>query len=190
MVDGTAGAAAVGRLRDLTLLAEADGLTAAERRAYLDAVGTGIAAEVATITVVDRAALRLNDSEGTIPLTLAQDGGHPVRVRVTLESDKLEFGDDEARSVGTVSYDLTLVEENTPLVVPVSVRSPGTFPLLVTVTSPDGRLVVLETRITVRSTAFSGVGIALSVSAGAFLLLWWGRHWRTVRRARRLVAVP
>ena len=30
----------------------------------------------------------------------------------------------------------------------------------------------------------------LSGGAGAFLLVWWARHWRTVRRRRRLVAAP
>jgi hypothetical protein len=57
------------------------------------------------------------------------------------------------------------------------------------VTSPDGRLELVRSEVTIRSTAFSGVGVALSVGAGLFLLLWWGRHWRTVRRARRLVPV-
>ena len=71
----------------------------------------------------------------------------------------------------------------------VRVLSPGTFPLFVTITSPDGSLQVLRTQVTIRSTAFSGVGVALSAVSGVFLLLWWGRHWRTVRRARHLVPV-
>ena len=33
----------------------------------------------------------------------------------------------------------------------------------------------------------SGAGIVLSIGAGLFLFGWWGRNWRTVRRARRLV---
>jgi hypothetical protein len=184
------GADPTGALFDRTLLAEAAGLGPEDRRAHLAAVGAHVDEALGSIDVVDRAAYRLADSEGTIPLTLVHRTEVPVRVRVTLASDKLEFGEGDQRSVGQVSYDLTLTEENTPLVVPVSVRSPGTFPLVVSITSPDGRLEILETRITVRSTAFSGVGIALSVSAGAFLLLWWGRHWRTVRRAKRLVPAP
>ena len=28
----------------------------------------------------------------------------------------------------------------------------------------------------------------LSIGAGAFLLLWWARHWRSIRRDRRLVS--
>jgi len=174
-------------LGDLTLLAEADGLELAERRAYLAAVGSSIAARLGTVDVVDAASFRLADSEGTIPLTLVRDGDEPLAVRVTLASEQLAFGPD--RQAGRFSYDLELASENTPLVVPVQVRSPGTFPLLVTITSPDGLLQVTQTQVTIHSTAFSGVGVGLSAGAGFFLLLWWVRHWRTVRRARRLVPV-
>jgi hypothetical protein len=174
-------------LSDLTLLAEAAGLELAQRRAYLAAVGAGIDARLGRVDVVD-AAIRLADSQGTIPLTLVRDGDEPLAVRVTLASEQLAFGPE--RRGGRYSYDLELTSENTPLVVPVQVRSPGTFPLLVTITSPDGRLQVGRTQVTIRSTAFSGVGVALSAGAGFFLLLWWVRHWRTVRRAKRLVPVP
>lgn len=181
---------AVRDLHDLTLLAEAEGLAPAERRAYLAGVGAALDRRLGRIGVVRGAAFRLPDSEGTIPLTIVQDGSQPLRVRVTLESERLEFGSGDDRRVGRHSYDLELTSENTPLVVPVRVRSPGSFPLFVTITSPDGRLQVARSQVTIRSTAFSGVGVALSVGAGLFLLLWWGRHWRTVRRARRLVPVP
>jgi hypothetical protein len=40
----------------------------------------------------------------------------------------------------------------------------------------------------VRSTAVSGFGLFVSVIAGLFLLVWWGRHFRHTRRARALVA--
>jgi hypothetical protein len=46
---------------------------------------------------------------------------------------------------------------------------------------------LVESRLTIVSTVFSGVGIVLSIGAGLFLLLWWGRHWRTSRRDRRRV---
>lgn len=175
-------------LADLTLLAEADGLDVGVRRSYLAGVGTGIDAGVGSVGVVDAGSFRLADSVGTIPLTLVQDGDDRLLVRVTLESEQLAFGPE--RQVGRYAYDVELTSENTPLVVPVLVRSPGTFPLLVTISSPDERLQVARTQVTIHSTAFSGVGVALSAGAGFFLLLWWGRHWRTVRRAKRLVPVP
>jgi hypothetical protein len=171
-------------------MAEADGLEAGERRAYLAGVGSAIDARTGQVGVVEGTDFRLPDSEGTIPLTLVRDGPTPLAVRVTLESERLEFGSGDELSVGRRTYDdIELTSESTPLVVPVHVRSPGTFPLFVTITSPDGRLELARSEVTIRSTAYSGVGVALSVGAGLFLLLWWGRHWRTVRRARRLVPV-
>ena len=182
--------AVVQDLHDLTLLAEADGLEPAGRRAYLAGVGTSIESRVGRVGLLEGTDFRLPDSEGTIPLTLVRDGTTPLTVRVMLESERLEFGSGDELSVGRRSYDdIELTSESTPLVVPVHVRSPGTFPLFVTITSPDGRLELARSEVTIRSTAYSGVGVALSVGAGLFLLLWWGRHWRTVRRARRLVPV-
>lgn len=175
------------RLTDLVLLAQADGLTPSERRTYLAAASDRLSEEMGSVRILDRASFRLPDSEGTIPLTVVREGDEPLSVRVVLASDKLQFEDAPSTAANQISYDLDLTSENTPLVVPVRVRSPGSFPLLVTVTSPDGRVELLRSQVTVHSTAFSGVGLALSAGAGLFLLLWWTRHWRTVRRARRLV---
>jgi hypothetical protein len=41
--------------------------------------------------------------------------------------------------------------------------------------------------VTVRSTFVSGVGVVLSVVSLLFLVVWWGLHWRSTRRNRRLV---
>ena len=53
-----------------------------------------------------------------------------------------------------------------------------------TIVTPDGRITLGRTRITVRSTALSGVGVVLSVGALVFLLVWWGRHTLDARRGR------
>ena len=58
----------------------------------------------------------------------------------------------------------------------VRTRASGDSPLDITLQTPDGGMVIAKTRVTVRSTAFSGVGIVLLVGAGGFLALWWGRH--------------
>jgi hypothetical protein len=47
--------------------------------------------------------------------------------------------------------------------------------------------VLAQSRLTVRSTAISGVGTALSIGALLFLLVWWANHLRG-HRSRRLVA--
>jgi hypothetical protein len=51
--------------------------------------------------------------------------------------------------------------------------------------SPRGGIVLFEHVYTVRSTAFSIVGVALSLAALVVLALWWlrSRHGRRRRRA-------
>ena len=38
-----------------------------------------------------------------------------------------------------------------------------------------------------RSTAFSSLGLVLTICAGFFLMAWWIKHFRDTRRARKLV---
>jgi hypothetical protein len=76
----------------------------------------------------------------------------------------------------------------TTLELSVEARASGAFPVDVRVSSPDDVITLSEARVTVRSTAVSGLGIVLSVLAALFLLIWWARHFRSVRRANRLVS--
>ena len=60
------------------------------------------------------------------------------------------------------------------------------MPLDIQLTSPDERLDLGRSRITVRATAVSGVGIVLMGAAAAFLAVWWTRTiLRDRRRAKR-----
>ena len=47
-----------------------------------------------------------------------------------------------------------------------------------------GQIVLGASRITVRSTAVSGVGLVLMGTAAGFLLVWWSRTIIRERRAR------
>ena len=95
-----------------------------------------------------------------------------------LESDQLLFPDGAERL-------LTLPPQNTTENFAVEARAPGAFPLTITVTSPDGELVLNESELTVRSTVVSGVGATLTAGAGVFLLVWWGNNLRRSRRRPR-----
>jgi hypothetical protein len=116
---------------------------------------------------------------------------------VTIRSDKLEFPgaqdtrptSDGTRPANEVTRRLDLLRRNETARFAVQTRASGAFPLLVTLESPDGSLVVSRSTLTVRSTAASGVGLLLSAAAGLFLLAWWGRHALHGRRARKLVPV-
>ena len=86
--------------------------------------------------------------------------------------------------------DLRLVSQNTTLKVPVQSRSPGVFPLTVTLETPGGAFVITSNNDTVRSTAVSEVGLVLIIVALLSLAIWWMRDLRHGRRARRLVPAP
>ncbi len=55
----------------------------------------------------------------------------------------------------------------------------------ITATSPNGTLLAGSTKLVVRSTAVSGMGLVISFGSLAFLFLWWGRDIVRVRRRRR-----
>jgi hypothetical protein len=110
-----------------------------------------------------------------------------VRIDVELTSDKLTFTKSSAVGSERLPGLALKAHGTTTQVIPVKARTSGAFPMRVALRSPDGRLELGRTSFTITSTVASGVGIVLSAGAALFLLLWWGSHWRTVRRAKRLV---
>jgi hypothetical protein len=152
------------------------------RSAILDWTTDSIDEAAAAVVALPQDYVTLTSQSGQIPLNLENRLPYPVRVQVVARSAKLDFPQ------GNVQ-DLELpAAEPYPHEIAVTTRASGAFPIDVTVQSPDGTLQLASSRFTVRSTAISGVGLVLSIGAGAFLLLWWGRHFRKTRRARRLVA--
>ena len=164
------------------LIAESAGLDDDTRSAYLDGVGTTIDGQLAGIVTPADQRVTLTDRSGDIPLTIENQLDYPVDVKVLLTSAKLEFPEGNTRTVTLPPATPTQVD------VAVEAKASGAFPLDVSVQSPDGTVPLGTARYTVRSTAISGVGLFLSIGAGAFLLLWWARHWRSIRRDRRLVS--
>lgn len=168
-------------LRRRLLVSGSNDLTETERNAYLRSVSRAITAQTAQVEITDDETVTLTSREGDIPVTIHNDTGGPVEVRLAFDSDnKLDFPDGDAQR-------LRLVEGPNRIEVPVEARASGSFPLRITVTSPDGVLTVGRAQVTVRSTAVSGVGVVLSVGALLVLVVWWARHWRSARRNRRLV---
>ena len=140
-----------------------------------------IGAVTEQIVVTPEQIVTLTSSSGKVPLNLENRLQYPASVRIVLNSAKLDFPE------GSVIEETLAPAQTTTINLPVETRASGAFPLNVTITSADGTLPVATTRYTVRSTAISGVGLVLSIGAGLFLLIWWARHFRTARRARKLV---
>ena len=167
-------------IEELLLVAQEANLRPRQRGAYLDAVEKRIDAQTSLIQVPENPSIRLTARNGEIPVTILSQAGYPVHVRVEVDSVQLAFPEGSARPVD-------LNRRNTTERFPVKARTSGAFPLRVRLVSPDGHLVVGRSQFTVRSTAASGVGMALSLGAGGFLVVWWARHHTQTRRNRRLV---
>jgi uncharacterized membrane protein YbhN (UPF0104 family) len=99
-------------------------------------------------------------------------------VLLQVASDRLKFPGGSTRMIRLTRHDTT--ERFT-----VQSLGSGAFPLRILLKSPDGKVLLSQTRLTVRSTNASGVGVGLSVGAGVFLLAWW---YRSSRRRRALAA--
>lgn len=169
------------------LAAESEVLTTGERIAAFADVSSQLDQLRSRLRMSDNRTIRLTAREGTIPLTIVNDNPFPVHVQLVLSSEKLEFtavkGADRSRQVFP---DLVLQPGNNPRTLTVRARASAAFSLRATLLAPDGGELV-RSRFTIVSTVFSGVGIVLSIVSALFLLIWWGRHWRTARRDRRLV---
>jgi hypothetical protein len=162
------------------LVGGANGLSDQERTSYLQGVSNAIHGELGKIEAPPKQTINFTARDGVVSLTFRLSTGYPVMVDLFLQGEKLEFPGHEDGHIP-----LTLVEDTTRVPINVRTRASGDSALDVTLQTPDGGLVIDRTRVTVRSTAFSGVGVVLSVSAGTFLALWWGRHIVVARRGRR-----
>lgn len=163
--------------------AAADDLDAATREQALLSVTGHIDDQLALIEAPPLQRVTLTDREGLIQLVFENGTGLPAEVQLVMRADRLVLPD---APDGTMQ--VRLEPDTTRVELRVEARSSGDAPLDIRVTSPDGRLEVAETRVAVRTTAVSGVGVVLMVGALAFLVLWWTRTIIRERRARRTPA--
>jgi hypothetical protein len=163
------------------LLAEAGDLRPRARDTAVQAVDRRIQAQLKLIHLSNTSSIRLTARSGEIPVTVISDAPYPMQVVLEIQSDKLQFPHGSTKAV-----DIT--RRNTTSTFTVEARTSGVFGLRVSMQSPSGDLLVGERHVTVRSTAASDVGVVISIGAGLFLLVWWIRHLRHGRRAKRLVA--
>ena len=174
------GAKEPAELRRRVLVAGSRVIGDAARRDYLDAVRASVRDTLGKISAPRGQSITFTAREGVVALTIRNDTGVPAKATIVLRGAKLQFLD---HPDGIVP--VTLVEPSTRVELRVRALASGDSPLDVVVATPDLRIDLGHTRITIRSTAFSGVGIILSVGALLFLVLWWARHIISDRRSKR-----
>ncbi|MCX7621079.1 MAG: DUF6049 family protein [Acidimicrobiales bacterium] len=151
-----------------------------QRQNYLDAAVGLINHEAEQIRFPPQSSVTLTAEDAEIPVVVENGTGYPVTVKIRFTSDKLEFPGGAERIV-------RLEPGMNRLNVEVRARASGAFPVTVSMSSPDDAIAIGSTKFRLRSTAVSGIGLLLSIGAGLFLLIWWSRHFRSVRRRSQLV---
>jgi hypothetical protein len=165
-------------LSDALLATEGKRLSTSGRAAALAAYGHAFAGEVGKVSLGTERTVTFTSGRAPIPITVLSAAGYPVRVVLTLNSDKFTFPNGNTRT-------LTLSRPTTSVRIEAQARTSGDrLPIDVTLRTPDGQLLIARTVLTVHSTAISFVGVALTVLAGVVLAAWWIRTWRRSRRGR------
>jgi Family of unknown function (DUF6049) len=148
-------------------------------QSYLDAVNAELNVLADAVDPVPTRRITLASRSTEVPITIHRRIDRPIKVRVHVESPKLSFPDNDI----LVTLDADTVQQR----ISVKARANGTFPLTVSIMTPQGDVAVAPpTELTVHATTLSGFGVVLTVGALLVLATWWVRH---IRRGRRLKAV-
>jgi hypothetical protein len=166
-------------LEDLLLCAESAQLPQTQQLAIMSDISGLVGKHAAVISLTSDHTIRLTAQTATIPITLVKQVSYPVTVMLDLSSDKLAFLHDSNPQIVTVTQRIQTID------VDVFARTAGDFPVIVSVRSPSGGLVITSVKFTVRSLSTSVVAIVLTAVAAAVLLAWWGRTLRAGRREKR-----
>lgn len=164
----------------VVLTAGSGDLAAEERRAMLASGDATLGRELSGITGPPNQRVTLTDRTGVVQLVFGNATGRPADVTLRVRSDRIELPD---HPDGVVP--VHLADATTRVDLRVRARTSGDAPLDLLLTSPDGRIELGQSRVTVRTTAVSGVGLVLMGTAAGFLVLWWSRTIVRERRARR-----
>ena len=162
---------------DRLLISESAGISANQRRTYVDGLSRALSDERHKFLLPSGGSLTLTARRGGIPVTVRTTTGYTARVVLQVASDRLKFP-------GGATKSLSLTRRDTTTRFTVQSQGSGAIPLRILLKSPDGHLVLASSRLTIRSTNVSGVGIALSVGALLFLLVWWRRHYKRGKAPR------
>jgi hypothetical protein len=166
-------------------LALSTDLSSTQARAYLGGIDAAVQRFTSAITT-DAKRVTLTARKATVPLTIVNhlEPARAVRVRVHLDSPKLLFPEGADKLV-------TLQPGNNTVEFELEARASGTFAMTIDVHSANGELAFgPPVRVSVRSAAFGGWAVALTVGAVVFLALWWAYHFRRTRRGRGLSSAP
>lgn len=177
----------ISSLDDMILLAETAALDAGARRAYLSAPLAMMGKLGSDLSLPAGRTVTVTSSSARVPIAITSTSRTPIHVILLVSGPNL-----------TTSTDVPVLLKHgtTSFIVRVGTRTSGDSTLQLRLVSPAGLIELANAEFTIRSTAISGVAIALTVAAAAFLLFWWvrsascRRRRHTARRSRNKPQEP
>ena len=169
--------AMINNLDDAILLAETAGMDPDLRQSYLSAPLTTMNTLGSELSLPPGHTVTVTSSSARFPIAITSGATTSLQVILKVSGPNL---------TSTREVKVALRRGTTSLIVHVGTRTSGDSSVQLELLSPVGRLELTHAQFTIRSTAISGVAIALTAGAGAFLLFWWFRS--ASRRHRRHAA--
>jgi Family of unknown function (DUF6049) len=172
----------VERLRTQLLLAEAGTFISDQVRGrlFIDSAYGAVRQTYDHVTLAGTKLVTLASRNGVIPVTLRNETGYTLRVRIVLVADRrVSFVNGDSRTI-------TLPQTQLSLTFAVRADTTGRFPVKVRVETPvesGAAETITESDVLVRSTAYNLIALLLTIGAAVFLLGWWGRRFLPRRRS-------
>jgi hypothetical protein len=159
------------RLRTQVLVAQARDFLRHELagQAFLEAVQARVRQEFDKVEPPPSIPVTLTSRGGVIPVTIRNLAGYRVRIRVVLESPRLEFLEGDSR-------DVVLDRPVQAFTFPVRAQTTGRFPVTIRLETPGGAQIG-QSRMVVRSTAYNVLALVITLGAAVFLAAWWARRF-------------
>ncbi len=172
-------ASAIAVLQRSILAAEsADWITDQARGSILARAARGTAERSLALIRVAARQVTLTSRIAQIPVTVLNDTGGPIKVRIALESGKITFPDG-------ATQDLEVQSRVETVTFRAETRVTGSFPVTVRILTPDGTSTVGEGQLVVRSTAVSAFTLLVIGGGLLVLLASWGRRSLKTRKASK-----
>ncbi len=125
---------------------------------------------------VGAGSITFTSRRGSVPVTVNDGDPYPVRLRVDVESPKLDFPNGDSRVV-------TVDPPGNTITFAAVARSTGSFPVIVSVRAADGSALIARTDLTVRSTAANLPALAVTIGGFVLLIVFYLRRRRRKREA-------
>jgi Family of unknown function (DUF6049) len=166
------------RLETMLLLAEARQflIATSDGLAFIDTVKRSVRDTVDDLALDTVSSVTLSSESGGVPVTVSNEGPHPLKFSVRLDSPWLL--DEPTAGLVLAAGDSQTVRLQAQL------RSTGRFPVQVQLVSPSGRLIAQQT-LAVRSTAYNRIALLITIGAALVLIALWARRFLPSRATRR-----